>query len=290
MRRSHPTIVHKGHQTAVPQLMEGVMELQQLVRSSTKGSQSRPLGQFNKRSSPPEGKRSGESRHQTLLSETAIGHDFSRIPVFATNAATPPTACLIPPMSRRERSVEMPGEEEQGADGGTPAPRAPAPAACDCVPSSVRIKNVSATRNGKLYGHRFDVEVALTYFATTSGRGTDAQLLWFERSDRPPAWYGVGPNVWTDLFPLFPGSPTFNGWTRNRTKPCPGSETATITDPPVARVDLPARTIEFDIYVRGQRISHNARAKQVLEPDGRGGVKTQTFEILPSALGPLAGP
>jgi hypothetical protein len=91
------------------------------------------------------------------------------------------------------------------------------------------------------------------------------------------------------MYALFPTSPTFNGW-NNRTKPCPGNETATIHDPPAASVHLPARTLEFDIYVRGQQISHNAKARQVLEPDGHGGIRTQTFEILPSALGPLAGP
>jgi hypothetical protein len=226
-----------------------------------------------------------------------FGYDFSRIPVFSTDAATRPAAGLAPRVEfQRERSVEMPGEEEQGADGGTAAPKAPAPApapapaGCDCVPSGVQIKNVSATRSGKLYGHKFDVAIDVGYFAAASGPGTDAQLFWFEKSDRPPAWYGVGPNVWTDLVPLFPGSPTFNGWTKSRTKPCPGSETATLTDPPAASVDLPARTIEFDIYVRGLHVSHNAKAKQVLEPDGKGGVKTQTFEILPPALGPGAGP
>jgi hypothetical protein len=159
------------------------------------------------------------------------------------------------------------------------------------VPSRVEIKNVSAFRNGKMYGHKFDVEVDVEYFAAASGPGTDAQLFWFEKSDRPPAWYGASAkNVWTDLFTKFPTSPTFDGWTKNRTKPCPGKETATIKDPPAASVDLPARTLEFDIYVRGLKVSHNARAKQVLEPDGAGGVKTQTFEILPSALGPGAGP
>jgi hypothetical protein len=220
-----------------------------------------------------------------------IGHDFSRIPVFSTDAATRPTAGLASRVQPHgEGSVEMPGEEEQTVDGGTPASRAPAAAGCDCVPSGVQIKNVSRFRRGKLYGHAFDVEVALSYFAAASGPGTDAQLFWFERTDRAPAWQGLTPNVWNDMFARFPTSPTFDGWTKNRTKPCPGSETATIHDPPAASVDLPARTLEFDIYVRGQRISHNARAKQVLEPDGAGGVKTQTFEILPSAFGPLAGP
>ena len=163
-----------------------------------------------------------------------FGHDFSQIPVFPTDAATRPAASPAPGViSHRERSVEMPGEEEQTVDGGTPAPGAPATAGCDCVPSSVQIKNVSPYRSGKLYGHKFDVEVALTYFAAASGPGTDAQLFWFERTDRPPAWQGIlKPNVWNDMFALFPTSPTFHGWTKNRTKPCPGNETATIHDPP----------------------------------------------------------
>jgi hypothetical protein len=229
-----------------------------------------------------------EPRQRTRHSEMSMGQDFSRIPVFPPESSTR-TGLAPRVVPHSERSIEMPGEEEQTVNGGTPAPRAPA--GCDCVPSSVQIKNVSPFRRGRLYGHSFDVEVAVQYFAAASGRpGQDAQLFWFEKSDRPPAWYGTRPNVWTDMFTLFPGSPTFDGWTKNRTKPCPGSETATIHDPPAASVDLPARTMEFDIYVRGQQVSHNARAKQVLEPDGAGGVKTQTFTILPSALGPLAGP
>jgi len=245
------------------------------------------MRQFDKNASSPVGRQPRETRQLTLQSETNFRHDFSRIPVFSTEAATrpQPAAGLAPRVeSQRERSVEMPGEEEQTVNGGTKTPKAPP--GCDCVPSSVAIKNVKAYRSGKLYGHSFDVVVGLTYFAARSG-GQDAQLIWLERTDRAPAWQGLKPNVWNDMFALFPTSPTFDGWTKNRTKPCPGSETATITDPPAASVDLPARTLEFDIYVRGQRIGHNAKAKQVLEPDGSGGVKTQTFTVEPSSLGPL---
>lgn len=225
---------------------------------------------------------------------TASGHfgnDFCRIPVSSNDAATRPAAHLAPHVAfERERSVEMPGEEEQTVDGGTPAPKASAPASCDCVPSGVQIKNVRAYRSGKLYGHKFDVAISVGYFRAAAGKtGQDAQLFWFERTDDPPAWQGVTPNAWNDMFALFPTSPTFDGWTKNRAKPCPGNETATITDPPATSVDLPARTLEFDISVQGLQVSHNARAKQVLEPDGKGGVKTQTFEILPSRLGPGAG-
>lgn len=184
----------------------------------------------------------------------------------------------------------MPGAEEQTVDGGAGGSAGGGATACDCVPSSVTIQNVQPFRRGKLYGHSFDVSIGLGYFPAGSGGGRDAQLIWNEKTDRPPAWQGLAANVWTDMFARFPGSPTFNGWTVNRRKPCPGNEIATITDPPAASVDLPARTLEFDIYVRGGQISHNARAKQVLEPDGAGGVRTQTFTILPSSFGPGAGP
>jgi hypothetical protein len=261
-----------------------------LVLPSNKDSRGPVVHRFDTgfRSWPAD--RSAESRQSTVRSETTIGPDFSRTPVFSAEAATPSLSVggLAPRVAfHRERSVEMPGEEEQTVDGGTTAPSAPA-AGCDCVPSSVSIGNVSAFRRGKLYGHSFDVSIGLTYFAAAPGTtGQDAQLRWMERTDRPPSWYGVAPNVWADMFALFRGSPTFDGWTKNRSKPCPGTETATITDPPGARVDLPARTMEFDIYVYGQRIGHNARAKQVLEPDGSGGIKTQTFTVLPSSYGPL---
>jgi hypothetical protein len=182
----------------------------------------------------------------------------------------------------------MPGEEEQTADAGADG-RAAAPVGCNCVPRQVAIKNVQSYRRGKLYGHSFDVAITVDYFTPPGGRaGQDAQLIWREKTDRPPSWQGLAANNWSDMFALFPGSPTFAGWTANRTKPCPGSEVATITDPPGASVDLPARTLEFDIYVRGMQVSHNARAKQVLEPDGQGGIKTQTFTVLPSYLGPGA--
>jgi hypothetical protein len=188
--------------------------------------------------------------------------------------------------AQREASVEMPGEEEQTADAGTGSGSA-ASAGCDCVPRQVAIKNVQPYRNGKLYGHSFDVAVSLGYFTPPAGRaGQDAQLIWREKTDRAPSWQGLAANTWNDMFALFPTSPTFAGWTTNRTKPCPGSEVATITDPPAASVDMPARTLEFDISVRGLQVTHNAQAKQVLEPDGSGGIKTQTFTVLPSRLGP----
>lgn len=252
------------------------MDVQRLVR---------PLGRStNGRDTPRSGHllqahgdgRSSES-HEYPFPYGSSGHHFGRVEVLAHRAS----------------SVEMPGEEIQTVDGGSSGSGSGSgvPTGCDCVPSSVQIKNVSPYRSGKLYGHRFDVAVQLDYFPAPSGStGQDARLYWYEKTDSPPPWQGLRPNVWNEMFALFPTSPTFDAWTKNRTKPCPGNETATIKDPPAESVDRPARTLEFDVYVRGSNISHNARAKQVLEPDGAGGVKTQTFTVLPSALGPLAGP
>jgi hypothetical protein len=225
-----------------------------------------------------------------------VANQVMRMPTPEVSIATAPSqgsrkciACAEEKaQAQREASVEMPGEEEQTVDGGTGGGSA-ASAGCDCVPRQVAIKNVQPLREGKLYGHSFDVAISLDYLTPPAGRaGQDAQLIWREKMDRPPSWYGTAPNnnTWNDMFLRFPASPTFAGWTTNRTKPCPGSEVATITDPPKASVDLPARTLEFDISVVGLQARHNAQAKQVLEPDGHGGVKTQTFTVLPSLLGP----
>lgn len=42
---------------------------------------------------------------------------------------------------------------------------------------------------------------------------------------------------------------------------------------------MPARTLEFDLKVKGGGATAAATGKQVLEPDGKGGVKTQTFKV-----------
>jgi hypothetical protein len=56
---------------------------------------------------------------ETVANATAFGHDFSRIPVFSTDAATRPATGLAPRVVfHRERSIEMPGEQEQAVGGG----------------------------------------------------------------------------------------------------------------------------------------------------------------------------
>lgn len=189
------------------------------------------------------------------------------------------------PGSGSENSVAPPGEamdeESTVPDGGTKSPPPPPPPTyCQATPTSASIKNVTKTSSGKLYGHEFDFVVDLTYskLGSTATKDEDATLEWFEKTSRPPAWQTViKKDTWNDMFALYPTSPTFDGWTKNRTKPCPGKETATIHDTPNASVDLPARTLEFNLKVTGGGVTKSATATQVLEPDGKGGIKTQTF-------------
>src|SRR5262249_9139085 len=91
-------------------------------------------------------------------------------------------------------------------------------------------------------------------------------------------------NVWYDMTKDPETAGSFTAW-NSRTKPCPGSETSTDTDPPEASLDLPARTLEFDITVTSgagckcANASKNLTAKQVLEPtaDPTPAIKTQEF-------------
>lgn len=183
-----------------------------------------------------------------------------------------------------ETTIEPPQmmqvDELTTPDGGV-AP-APAPAAASffqCTPTSAAIKNVKKYTSGKLYGHEFDFVVDLTYTKLGAGatKDDDAKLEWWEKTDRPPSWQTtVKKDTWNDMFALYPTSPVFNNWT-GRTKPVPGNETVTLHDPPAASVDMPARTLEFNLKVIGGGKTVSATGKQVLEPDGKGGIKTQTF-------------
>jgi hypothetical protein len=138
----------------------------------------------------------------------------------------------------------------------------------------LKIQNISKINSGNSYGHSFDLVADLQYKANTGTAHQDATLKWEEKTSRPPSWQtNITAGTWNDMFALYPTSPTFNGWTQNRTKPCPGKETATITDPPAADVNLPARTLEYRITVSSAAgagcttASKTVTAKQVLVPD-----------------------
>lgn len=128
------------------------------------------------------------------------------------------------------------------------------------------------------YGHKFAVIVDLKYVRDGEG---DAQLMWEEKTNRPPAWQKLKPNEWNDIYARFPDSPVFSGW-NERQKPCPGAEMVAIVDIPATWTILPARTLEFKITVKsGEKCpcpikSLTVTAKQVLEPttDNPPGIKT----------------
>lgn len=240
--------------------------------------------------------RSPGNKHETRPGRAipaGLTHDFSRIPVLGKPTGMSGKAektyrvNTISGVSGFETSVAPPGgatDEElttNGSGSGTPA-APPAASFCQCTPTSADIKNVVKYTNGKLYGHEFDFVVKLNYtkLGGSATKHQDCTLEWWEKSTRPPAWQTViKKNTWHDMFALYPTSPTFDGWTKNRTKPCPGKETATIHDPPAASVDLPARTLWFDLKVKGGGTTKSATGTQVLEPDGKGGIKTQTFTV-----------
>jgi hypothetical protein len=165
-----------------------------------------------------------------------------------------------------------------------PATANPPTTFCSACLDDLKIQNISKINSGNSYGHSFDLVADLQYKANSGTAHQDATLKWEEKTSRAPSWQtAITANTWNDMFALYPTSPTFNGWTQNRTKPCPGKETATITDPPTADVTLPARTLEFRITVTSAAgagcttASKTVTAKQVLVPDGSGGITTQTF-------------
>ena len=221
-------------------------------------------------------------------------HDFSRIPVHhpRVEAANGPERELrtrrmktVQGSSSLETTVQPPEgatDEEMTVPNGGGSTSSVAGSFCQATPISASIENVKKYTSGKLYGHEFDFVVGLEYseLAITATKDEDCTLEWWEKTTRPPAWQTViKANTWNDMYALYPTSPTFDGWTKNRTKPCPGSEAATIHDIPGASVDLPARTLWFDLKVTGGGTTKSATGTQVLEPDGKGGIKTQTFTV-----------
>ncbi len=173
--------------------------------------------------------------------------------------------------------VTVPEDGAPGADAGPPAPEA-GPATkngsatgCACCVSSVSIGNVTTIDNATHMGHSFDAVIDMTYPVVLRSPGSGhCTLQWFERTN-VPAFPGVQPNVWTDMFALMPTSPTFNPW-HNRTETCGGRWPVTITDPP-SLGKRPGRTVtrtlDFNIVVSSsssgcRNVSKNATATQVL--------------------------
>jgi len=158
------------------------------------------------------------------------------------------------------------------------------PQNCVCCIENIRIINVRNIAAGQLYGHEFQTEFTLRYVPST-GAASDCTLRWMEKTNRGyTARMRAANNTWYDMTQDPETSGSFVAWAA-RTKPCPGNETSTDTDPPQASLALPARTLEFRIIVNSgtgakcTKPTMCVTAKQTLAPNGATppGIGTQTF-------------
>jgi hypothetical protein len=74
----------------------------------------------------------------------------------------------------------------------------------------------------KFYGIAFTVEASLEWKVAKEQK--DCTLEWWEYLAVPLP--GQQANNWIDQYDAQSGSPTFDGWTKKRKKPCPGKEIA----------------------------------------------------------------
>jgi len=164
-----------------------------------------------------------------------------------------------------------------------------APQCVYCCANDVTIKNVRRIDDSLHWGTSFDVEVELEFPKGAAKNGStkyeDCQLIWKEKTDLP-AIPGHQPNQWTDMYGLYPQSPTFDPWRNKQIKP--GQTThVTINDPP-ALGKRPGRnatrTLEFEIVVKSssgpacQKKEVSATAWQFLEMRNGQGV-TEQFKV-----------
>jgi hypothetical protein len=118
-------------------------------------------------------------------------------------------------------------------------------AACPCCADSIAIGNISRIDTSAQMGHSFDVNLGLGYPA--SGPSGSCTLEWWEKTN-VPAIPGHTPNTWTDMYALYPISPTFDPW-KNRSERCATSSPVTITDPP-SLAKRPGRTVNRTLEFR----------------------------------------
>jgi hypothetical protein len=161
------------------------------------------------------------------------------------------------------------------------------PCYCCCI-KDIRIENLKSQDFKAAFGHSFDVTVTYEYVkADKAISNPDCQLAWHENANRlsgPGSVLGAKPNEWNDMYKLASWSTMFHGW-NSRLKQ-PGEEmTRTIPDAPVITGDSAKRVLYFAIRVDSAKgcpctiISMETYATQTLEPDGKGGVKTQSFDF-----------
>jgi hypothetical protein len=143
---------------------------------------------------------------------------------------------------------------------------------CPCCISGLSIANITRIDNATHMGHSFDLQIAMDRPA--SGSAGECVLEWWEKTD-VPAIPGHRPNTWTDMYALYPQSPTFDPW-KNRGTTCGSSQGVTINDPP-GLGKTPGRTVtrtlEFRLVVNSMpadstsgcaEASKQVTAKQVL--------------------------
>ena len=143
---------------------------------------------------------------------------------------------------------------------------------CPCCADGLTIDNIRKTDNAQRIDHKFDVNFNLQYPA--SGPKGSCVLEWWEKTD-VPAVPGHKPNTWTELYALYPQSPTFDPW-KNRAETCASSSPVTIMDDPHLGKSpgrTVTRTLEFKIKVNSMPASSDSgctaatqevTAKQVL--------------------------
>lgn len=222
------------------------------------------------------------------VKERGFQHDFSLVQMRSDNGAAQarPSGGLAGETSM-ESSYASPDGTPASAQAADKTPEQLIPG-CSCCVETLAIQNASSIMGGGRYGHKFDLVAGLDHQQTNKKGFQDCILKWEEKSSRPSIWqaqnHKMKPNIWYDGFARVPTSPTFDGWTKKRNKPCPGKETATITDDPSISVNAEARTLQFRLTVKSSSgcesptQSLTVTARQVLEPDIKGVMQTRSFK------------
>jgi hypothetical protein len=157
---------------------------------------------------------------------------------------------------------------------------------CCCI-KDIRIENIKPVGNKAFLGHAFDVTVKYEYIkADKTLSAPDCQLAWREKANRlsgPAESLGAKPNEWNDMYKRASWGAMFYGW--NTRLKQPGEEmTRTVPDAPSITYGSEKRVLYFAIRVDSAKgcpctiISMEAYATQMLESDGKGGVRTQRFD------------
>lgn len=197
---------------------------------------------------------SGEYASETTAGKTLLAHELTHVLQQTGENST------LAPMQKVEFSRHTLQEDANSSAGypiGKMAPRVTPQLSsesilqrdeCCCCAESIAIQNISRIDNSTHMGHSFDAVISLSY--PTSLSKASCTLEWWEKTN-VPAIPGHKPNTWTDMYALYPISPTFDPW-KNRSETCLTSQVVTITDPP-ALGKRPGRTVtrtlEFKIVI-----------------------------------------